>query len=31
LLDIVVLLLDGDTELALHAMNARPQYRDLLP
>ena len=31
LLEIVVLLLDDDTELAIHAMRARPQYFDLLP
>jgi hypothetical protein len=31
LLEIVVLLLDDGTELAIHAMNARPQYLDLLP
>ena len=30
LLEIVVLLDDG-TELAIHAMKARPQYLDLLP
>lgn len=31
LLEIVVLLLDDGTELAIHAMKARPQYFDLLP
>jgi hypothetical protein len=30
-LEIVVLLLDDSTELAIHAMKARPQYLDLLP
>ena len=27
----VVLMLDDGTELAIHAMKARPQYFDLLP
>lgn len=31
LLEIVVVLLDDETELAIHAMKARPQYLDLLP
>ncbi len=31
LLEIVVLILDDGTELAIHAMKARPQYLDLLP
>ena len=31
LLEIVVLLLDDGTELAIHAMKARTQYLDLLP
>jgi hypothetical protein len=31
LLEIVVLLLDDGTELAIHAMKARPQYLDLIP
>ena len=31
LLEIVVLLLDDGTEMAIHAMKARPQYFDLLP
>jgi hypothetical protein len=31
LLEIVVLLLDDCTELAIQAMKARPQYLDLLP
>jgi hypothetical protein len=31
LLEIVVLLLDDDAELVIHAMKARPQYFDLLP
>jgi hypothetical protein len=31
LLEIVVLLLDNGTELAIHAMKARPQYLDVLP
>jgi len=31
LLEIVVVLLDNGTELAIHAMKARPQYLDLLP
>jgi hypothetical protein len=31
LLEIVVLKLDDGTELAIHAMKARPQYLDLLP
>jgi hypothetical protein len=29
--DIVVLMLDGGREMAIHAMKARPQYFDLLP
>jgi hypothetical protein len=31
LLEIVVLLLDDDTEMVIHAMKCRPQYFDLLP
>ena len=31
LLEIVVLMLDDETELVIHAMKARPQYFDLLP
>lgn len=31
LLEVVVLLLDDGTEMAIHAMRARPQYIDLLP
>jgi hypothetical protein len=31
LLEVVVLLLDDDRELAIHAMKARPLYFDLLP
>jgi len=31
LLEIVVLLLDHDRELVIHAMKARPQHYDLLP
>lgn len=31
LLEVVVLLLDEDRELSIHAMKARPQYFDLLP
>lgn len=31
LLEIVVLLLDNDCELIIHAMRMRPKYRDLLP
>lgn len=31
LLEVAVLLLDDNTELAIHAMKARPQYFDLLP
>src|SRR5674476_229947 len=31
LLEIVVLLMDDGTELAIHAMKARPQYLDLIP
>jgi hypothetical protein len=31
LLEIVVLMLDDDSELVIHAMKARPQYFDLLP
>jgi hypothetical protein len=31
LLELVVLLLDDDAELVIHAMKARPQYFDLLP
>ena len=31
LLEIVILLLDDGTELAIHAMKARTQYLDLLP
>jgi hypothetical protein len=31
LLEVVVLLLDDDTELLIHAMRMRPKYRDLLP
>jgi hypothetical protein len=29
--ELVVLLLDDDTELIIHAMRMRPKYRDLLP
>ncbi|MCK9901188.1 hypothetical protein MXD63_14000 [Frankia sp. Cpl3] len=31
LLEIVVLLLDGGTELIIRAMRMRPKYRGLLP
>jgi hypothetical protein len=31
LLETVVLLLDDDAELVIHAMKCRPQYFDLLP
>ncbi|KLL10822.1 hypothetical protein [Protofrankia coriariae] len=31
LLEIVVLFLDDDTELIIHAMRMRPKYRSLLP
>lgn len=31
LLEVVVLPLDEDRELSIHAMKARPQYFDLLP
>lgn len=31
LLEIVVLILDDGTELAIHAMKCRPKYIDLLP
>lgn len=31
LLETVVLLLDDDRELTIHAMRARPQYFELLP
>jgi hypothetical protein len=31
LLETVVLLLDDDRELVIHAMRMRPKYRDLLP
>lgn len=31
LLEIVLLLLDDGTELAIHAMKCRPKYFDLLP
>lgn len=31
LLEVVVLLLDDDRELVIHAMKARPEYFDLLP
>jgi len=31
LLEVVVLIFDDGTELAIHAMKARPTYRDLLP
>lgn len=31
LLETVVLLLDDDTELVIHAMKCRPTYFDLLP
>jgi len=31
LLEIVVLLLDDGSELAIHAMKARPKYFELLP
>ena len=31
LLEIVVLMLDDEAELVIHAMKARPQYFDLLP
>lgn len=31
LLEIVILVLDDGTELAIHAMKARTQYLDLLP
>ncbi len=31
LLEIVVLLLDDDRQLIIHAMRMRPKYRDLLP
>jgi len=30
-IETVVLLLDDGTELVIHAMKARPAYRDLLP
>lgn len=31
LLEIVVLLLDGEEEVVIHAMRMRPKYRGLLP
>ena len=31
LLEIVVLLLDDDSEMAIHAMKVRPKYFELLP
>lgn len=31
LLEIVILLLDDNTELVIHCMKARPQYLELLP
>ncbi len=31
ILEVVVMLLDDDRELTIHAMRMRPKYRELLP